>query len=168
MPLKSFQCSLPSADVAIMVHVDQADNSSGSSVAGNSQQLIQVSEKTSDGVQSQAITCRIYSQGTTADHMYVKHTWVSNKPICTVVLLMQNISFTNYFRCTKPPENGRGSIFLSPPGKRQTFFFFFFLKPCYDIICTNTKRTAAFIPQYGFEWNPCLHCRNTAFSPTSP
>lgn len=46
--------------------------------------------------------------------------------------------------------------------------FFFFLKPCYDIICTNTKRTAAFIPQYGFEWNPCLHFINTAFSPTSP
>lgn len=98
--------------------------------------------------------------------MYVKHTWVSNKPVCTVVLLMQSISFTNYIRCTKPLENGCGSIFLSPPGKRQTFFFF--LKPCYDIICTNTKRTAAFIPQYGFEWNPCLHFINTAFSPTSP
>lgn len=32
-------------------------------------------ERISDGVQSQATTCWIYSQGTTANHVYVKHTW---------------------------------------------------------------------------------------------
>lgn len=31
-------------------------------------------EKATDGGQSQATTCWIHSQGTTADHMYVKHT----------------------------------------------------------------------------------------------
>lgn len=44
----------------------------------------------------------------------------------------------------------------SPPSGRQTFVLFFFFKPCYDISFTN-KKTAALIPQYGFERNPCLH-----------
>lgn len=125
MPLKSFQglwvFVLPTVPWGYMKHKETAHLVPlwRRGWARNTE----TSETISDGVQSQATTCWIYSQGTTDDHMYVKHTWVSNKPICTVVLLLQNIEFTNYFRCTKHPEKGHGSIFSSPPGKRQTCFW---------------------------------------------
>lgn len=54
-------------------------------------------------------------------------------------------------------KNSCGSISLKvPPVEGRHLFFFLFFKPCYDISFTN-KKTAALIPQYGFERNPCLH-----------
>lgn len=76
------------------------------------------SEKISDGVQSQATTCWIYSQGTTADHMYVKHTWVFLSALwyCSCRIL-----FYKLLQMHEASWKGCGSIFLTPPGKRQTF-----------------------------------------------
>lgn len=67
MPLKSFQLLLVFAYGARSVHLDHKDTLFDFGWPGNTER----SDQIPDGVQSQATTSWIYSQGTTADHMYV-------------------------------------------------------------------------------------------------
>lgn len=112
---------------------------------GSSRFDTEIGGRISDGVQSQATTCWIYSQGTTADHMYVRHTSVFQQ---TCPCLHRGICPCRTFKLqtTSDAQNilikGCGSICLeSASVKRQTLFIFliFILKPCYDIIYTNKK-----------------------------
>lgn len=84
----------------------------------------EISEKISDVVQSQATTCWIYSQGTTDDHMYVRHTWVSEQTYLYGGAAHAEY-FIYYFRCTKHPEK-RLRVHLVK-GRHV-------LKSCYDIV----------------------------------
>lgn len=87
----------------------------------------------------------------------------SGFPVCTVVLFMQNVNFTHYFRGMKRRQKGSGSIFLR----------LFLLKTCYDIrsyLPTHKKRKELLHSYHskGFVWNPCLCFIKTVLTLTSP
>lgn len=137
MPLKSFQGLSVSASTCL-----QRQKGTKSTLrqfnCGRWGQLsnTEIGEMISDGVQSQATTSWFYSQGTTADHMYVKYTWVSNK-ICTVVLLMQN---TFKLQTTSDAQNILKNLWKHLSQSTWQKADFHLLKPCYGVVFTNLKK----------------------------